>query len=209
MTNRSIFINPKLSYIIILISFSFLLFTEKISAHCDGIDGPVVKAAISALENRDINLVLIWIQEKDEEEVQKAFEETIKVRRLSPEAKVLADKYFFETVVRLHRSGEGEPYTGLKPAGRDLGPAIPLADLSIEKNSLKELNDLLIHSSEQKLQNNFELVTSLKNYNKNNIAAGREFVEAYVQFIHYAEKLYELSNHSDEHNTKSKEIHKH
>jgi hypothetical protein len=27
----------------------------------------------------------------------------------------LADTHFFETVVRLHRLGEGESFTGLKP----------------------------------------------------------------------------------------------
>jgi len=184
------------------------LFTGNMSAHCDGMDGPVVKAAIASLENKDINLVLVWVQEKDEDEIRKAFEEALKVRELSSDAKVLADKYFFETVVRLHRSGEGEPYTGLKPVGRDLGHAIPLADLSIEKGSIEELSTLLIHSVEDRLKESFEMITSLKDYDKNNVETGRDFVEAYVQFIHYAEKLYEMSSHSDE-NRKESEVHKH
>ena len=50
-------------------------------------------------------------------------------QRMAPsaEARELADRYFFETLVRIHRAGEGAPYTGLKPAGRDLGPAVPAA----------------------------------------------------------------------------------
>jgi hypothetical protein len=31
-------------------------------AHCDGLDGPVVKAAQKALIESNINLVLIWVQ---------------------------------------------------------------------------------------------------------------------------------------------------
>jgi hypothetical protein len=184
-----------------------LVYNSKVFAHCDGIDGPVVNAAIAALQNKDVNLVLIWVQKADEEEVIKAFANTLKVRELSQEAEELADKYFFETVVRLHRSGEGEPYTGLKPAGRDLGPVIPLADHSIEIGSVDELNELIIHSASEKLSHSFDKVNSLKNYD--DVAEGREFVEAYVQFIHYAEKLYELISHFEGHSANSTEIHKH
>ncbi len=84
---------------------------------CDGMEGPVVKAAPKALEAGNVNLVLIWVQEKDEGEARSAFEKTLAVRKLGLEAKALADMYFFETVVRIHRAGEGAPYTGLKPAG--------------------------------------------------------------------------------------------
>jgi len=99
-------------------------------------DGPVVKAAQRALASADVNPVLIWVQSKDEGEVRDAFAKTIAVRKLNPDAQELADLYFFETVVRIHRAGEGEPYTGLKPAGRDLGPAIPAADKALEDGSV-------------------------------------------------------------------------
>jgi hypothetical protein len=95
-------------------------------AHCDSLDGPVVKAAQKALATRNPALVFIWVQEKDEREIQQAFEQTLAVRALSPEARNLADRFFFETLVRVHRAGEGAPFTGLKPAGLDLGPAICL-----------------------------------------------------------------------------------
>ena len=32
------------------------------SAHCDGLDGPVVQAAQQALETGNVNLVLVWVQ---------------------------------------------------------------------------------------------------------------------------------------------------
>jgi hypothetical protein len=31
-------------------------------AHCDSLDGPVVKAAQAALRTRNVNLILIWVQ---------------------------------------------------------------------------------------------------------------------------------------------------
>jgi hypothetical protein len=93
--------------------------------HCDGLDGPVVSLARRALDAGNVNLVLPWVREQDEAEVREAFAHALAVRKLGGEAKDLADRHFFETLVRVHRAGEGAPYTGLKPAGRDLGPAIP------------------------------------------------------------------------------------
>ena len=91
-----------------------LLGPNNLFAHCDGMDGPVISAAKNALDTEDINLVLFWVQKKDETELKKAFQKTMAVRKLNPEAKELADMYFFETLVRIHRAGEGEPYTGIK-----------------------------------------------------------------------------------------------
>jgi hypothetical protein len=115
-------------------------------AHCDGIDGPVVKAAQNALETKNLNHVLLWVRPEDEPEMRRAFEHTLQVRRLSAEAQRLADRFFFETVARIHREAEGAAYTGLKPAGLDLSPAIPAADRSIESGSLEEVERILLHA---------------------------------------------------------------
>src|SRR5687768_5192543 len=80
------------------------------SAHCDSLDGPVVKAAQQALASRDVRAVLIWVGAGDEAEIRSAFDQTLAVRELDPRARALADRYFFETVVRVHRAGEGAPY---------------------------------------------------------------------------------------------------
>ena len=107
-----------------------------LSAHCDALDGPVVKAARRALETGSPDGVLAWVRPADESAVRQAFARTLAVRKLGPEAKELADLYFFETVVRIHRAGEGAPYTGLKPAGQDIGPAIPAADRSRSRHPM-------------------------------------------------------------------------
>ncbi len=108
--------------------------------HCDTMDGPVVQAAGKALETANVNLVLPVAPKKVEDELKKAFDQTLRVRRESEEARELADRWFFETAVRLHREGEGAPYSGLKPAGLDWGPVVPKADsLSRNKTLVKSL----------------------------------------------------------------------
>jgi hypothetical protein len=175
----------------VIAAFLFtLLSAGNVSAHCDGLDGPVVKAAIKSLETNNINLVLIWVQKKDESEIRKIFDRTMAVRKLNPEARELADNYFFESLVRIHRAGEGEPYTGLKPAGRDLGPIIPAADESIVKNSPEELTRHLSESVIEGIQKKFHEVMENKNFNPEDVNSGRKFVAAYVEFLHYSEKLY-------------------
>ena len=98
------------AFVLAVLVTALLFAPNMASAHCDGMDGPVVKAAQKALETGNLNLILTWVQKKDESEVRRMFEKTLAVRKLSPEARELADRYFFETVVRLHRAGEGAPY---------------------------------------------------------------------------------------------------
>lgn len=164
-----------------------------VSAHCDGMDGPVVKAARRALETHDASLVLIWIQKKDEAEVRQVFQATLAIRNLSPEAKELADRYFFETLVRFHRAGEGAPYTGLKPAGRDLGPAIPAADRALEEGSMGQLKALLTDAMQRGLREHYEKALTKKHFRTDDLAAGREYIEAYVEFVHYVERIHQAS----------------
>lgn len=160
-------------------------------AHCDGLDGPVVKAAQAALDAGDVARVLIWVSAEDEPEVRGAFERTLAVRNLGPDAKALADRFFFETVVRVHRVGEGASYTGLKPAGRDLGPAIPAADRALDEGSPDRVTKLLTGAMEQALRAHFEEAAHARGFDVGDVEAGRRYVRAYVEFIHYVERLYE------------------
>ena len=165
-------------------------------AHCDGIDGPVVKAAQNALAKGDVNAVLIWVQPNDERELREVFRKTLAVRKLSTESKDLADRYFFETLVRLHRAGEGAPYTGLKPARRDLGPAIPAADSALDQDSLEPLLRLMDTAVNAGIHEQFKKAAEKRKFPTSDIAAGREYVRAYVEYIHYVERLYSAAKTS-------------
>lgn len=178
-------------------------------AHCDALDGPVVTDARAALEAGDLAPVLKWIAEADEPDVRAAFAQTLAVRTLSPDAEALADRAFFETVVRLHRAAEGAPYTGLKPAGTDPGPSIRAADAALENGSLDELKALLLRDAERGLEERFEAARHALAHAGHNADAGRRFVHAYVEFVHFAERLHEDANTNAAHASATPDAHAH
>lgn len=158
-------------------------------AHCDTMDGPVVAAARVALEKGDITPVLKWIKADAEAEIRAAFAQTLVVRAKGPEAKDLADRYFFETLVRVHRAGEGAPYTGLKPAGTDPGPFVAGADRALESGSADALVKLLVDKVAAGVRERFAEALERRKHADENVSAGREYVESYVEFVHYVERL--------------------
>jgi hypothetical protein len=166
-------------------------------AHCDGLDGPVVTAARQALEAGDPSLVLIWVQPDDEAAVRAAFAESLAVRRLGRQARELADRSFFETVVRLHRAAEGAPYAGLQPAGRDLGPAIPLADAAVASGSDAEVTALLAEAVTHGVRERLAALRQKRGFARGDLAAGRAYVADYVAFIHYVEAIHAAATASN------------
>jgi hypothetical protein len=176
---------------VIAIGFCLLIFRPVISgAHCDTLAGPVVKAAKIALEKGDITPVLKWVKKEQEKKIQAAFKKTLSVRTKGPEAKELADMYFFETLVRLHRTGEGASYTGLKPAG-SLDPVVAAADKALESGSADGLTKMVSNEVASGINKHFSHALEKKKYANESVEAGREFVEAYVMFVHYVERLYQ------------------
>lgn len=170
-----------------------LMLPTPASGHCDGLEGPVVAAARKALASGDPNPVLIWVQPRDEAEVRRVFEEATSVRKLNPQAREMADRYFFETLVRAHRAGEGAPYTGLKPAGRDLGPAIPLADKAVATGSETDLAAFVAKEVQRGIHEKFTDLQRKRNFRSDDLAAGREYVASYVSFVHYVEGLHQAT----------------
>ena len=174
-----------------LVLLLVLTASSQAEAHCDTMDGPVVKAGQKALVSSDLDYALIWVKPEAETELRAAFKKALAVRKLDANARDLADTYFLETLVRLHRAGEGAPYTGLEPAGTDLGPAIPAADAAIESGSPRALRKLLADAVDKGLDEHFARVKSARTYKPHDIAAGRRFVESYVLYVHFVERLYE------------------
>lgn len=163
------------------------------SAHCDSLDGPVVEAARKALAGNDVKLALVWTGASGEAEIREAFRQTMAVRRQGGTARDLADRYFFETLVRVHRAGEGAPYTGLKPAGRDLGPALPLGDQALATGDLKPVERLLGEAAARRLRQTFAEARETRNYQPGDVVAGRRHTQAYVTYIHTVEGLYQAT----------------
>ena len=157
--------------------------------HCDSLDGPVVTAARNALEAHDIDLVLPFVPVNAEAETRAMFARVQPLRRMGEAACEVGDRLFFETVVRLHRAGEGAPYTGLKPAGMDVGPVIPLAERAIDTGSADAVTEYLTGVLTDELKHRLEHVNALAATAKQSVPDARAYVEAVLGFQVYSHHL--------------------
>ena len=161
--------------------------------HCDSLDGPVVTAAREALAARDADLVLPFVPKDGEEEVRRAFESVLAIRESDPAVQEVADRHFFETVVRVHRAGEGAPFTGLKPAGLDHGPVIPVAERALESGDPDELVALLTERVEEEVRDRFARAMGLKAAANGDVDAKRAYVAAMLDLQVWSHGLYKAT----------------
>jgi Family of unknown function (DUF6448) len=156
------------------------------NAYCDTLDHPIVKTAHVAFEKGDITPIMKWVKEEKGIEIQNLFKKTLIVRNKGKEAQEIADRYFLETLVRLHLAGEGETYTGLKPAGV-VEPAVIEADKSLEHESVDALIKLITRKIREGIHERFAKVKEAGKHADHSIENARKYREAYIQFTHYAE----------------------
>lgn len=161
--------------------------------HCDSMDGPVVKAAKRALAAENVNLVLPYVAKESEHEVEGKFERAVRARKEGSAAREVADLYFYETVVRLHRAGEGAAYTGLKPAGLAEGSFVPVAEAAVESGSPGVLLKLLTEAVQADVKRRFDRVIDLRDHDPTDVAAARAYVQAMLGFVVNTNKLYEAT----------------
>ena len=177
-------------------------------AHCDTLDGPVVMAAKQALEKGDVTPVLKWVKKEQEGEIREAFQKTMAIRTKGPEAKDLADMYFFETLVRIHRASEGAPYTGLTKGPAE--PIIAAVDKSLGTDSVDHVVKHLTAEVAKGIRGRFSKTAELRKHSEDSVSAGREYVEAYVELTHYVERLFnDAVGHSGAHGKPDEAGHRH
>lgn len=152
----------------------------------------MVKAAQRALETGNVNLVLVWVRGHDESEIRSAFARTRSVRRVGPDPRSLADYWFFETLVRVHRAGEGAPYTGLKPAGQEPATGIAAADRALDAGTVDPLAQTLAEHAAAAVRERFARVQAASGYELADVAAGRAYAHAYVEYVHFVEDVHVL-----------------
>lgn len=163
-------------------------------AHCDSLDGPVVRDAQAALDRADATPVRKWVAPEQEPELLEVFSRALTVRGLGGDARALADRLFFETVVRLHRASEGEAFTGLKPAG-SAEPGLVAADEALARGSVADLATELAAAVEEGIEVRFATVREAERHEPESVAAGRAYVAAYVEYAHFVERIDELVRH--------------
>lgn len=168
-------------------------------AHCDSEEGPVATAAHQALEKRDIKLILPYVQTEAEAELTAAFKQALEVRKAGGSAKELADRYFVETAVRLHRGGEGAPYTGV--TDETTPKAILIADQAMATGSLEETYKFLDAQIQQGIELKYEAVVHAREEAKKlgTVEAHRERVEAELIFEKYVYELFTVASAAQPH----------
>jgi hypothetical protein len=158
-------------------------------AHCDTMNGPLVPEAQAALEKGDIAPILKWVQARDEGEIRAAFAEAVAVRGKAPEAKALADRWFLETLVRVHRAGEGAPYTGLKDEAPP--PIVVMSDAAVAAGNADELIRAMQGHMGGVIREKFDALAAAKKEKDKSVEAGRAYVAAYVTFTHLVEGIHD------------------
>jgi len=162
-------------------------------AHCDTMNGPVVGAARTALNTGSLLPVLQWVRKEDEDEIEDAFRLVLKAREGGPEAKDVAERFFFETVVRVHRAGEGVAYTGLKPAAPP-EPGVAEADASLEEGDIEPLAGAIAGAVANGLRARHAHTLALQAKRERSVESGRAYVAAYADFVHYVETLHGIAS---------------
>ena len=178
----------RLTVLVVALIAAAILSSDTAMAHCDSMDGPVVKDAQRALAEKNVTPVLKWVRAEDEAAVRTAFDATLKVRGEGDAAKGLADRYFFETLVRLHRAGEGEGFTGLKPSG-SVEPAIAATDGALDSGNIDQLADKYAAAVRDAIKHRFSEAREKRQAAGQSVAQGRAYVEAYVQLTHFVESV--------------------
>jgi len=158
-----------------------------VQAHCDTAEGPAVKDGRKALETGNINYALKWIPADGEAELRDVFEKALKVRTLGADAAEVADRLFLETMVRIHRMGEGVGFTGIQPVGTQIGPVVKVADEAIVLGSDADLLPMVPEERRAELDKRFQAALAVKDFDLDDVAAGRRYLAAYVSFFKYAE----------------------
>ena len=200
------------TFLVIAITTAIILGVYSFAAaHCDTLDGPVIQDARKALETKDVTPVLKWVKQKDEKAVRAEF-----AKALSAKGKKNADaaeNQFFASLVKIHRAGEGAPFTGLKPADT-VEPVIAAADTSLISGSNEEVMKLVTDEVTKGIRERHHQAAELYKHKDESVEAGRKYVKTYVEYTHYVEKLQQdaighAEHHKEPAEKKSMKHHEH
>lgn len=175
----------------------FFLFTSNpVWGHCDSYDGPVIIDAKNALETNDPKLVFKWISKEQESEIESLFRKTFTLKNGDQEIYQVVEKYFFETLVRLHRETEGAPYTGLKAPG-SAKQIVQMSDHALSAGNIDDLLVKLFNHTEEVILQKFNKAAMLSKTKDESVEAGRDYVRAYVDYTHTLEAFHDILEHGN------------
>jgi hypothetical protein len=163
------------------IVFAATVCSPRAAAERDLADEIVAQAARDALRTGDFTPIVIWVQKPQEQALHAAFRQTQAVRVLNREARELADEYFVDVAVRLHREAE-----------RDLfdGPARRAATRALAEHDGEIVVDVIVDRMRANLRARLRDVAQRRDFARGDVAGGRAYVASYTAFLRYAAALY-------------------
>ena len=168
------------------------------SAHCDGMDGPVIVTAKSAIQNKDVTPLLKWVPKNSEQTIKNAFEKTLVERTSGKESAEVVDNRFFSTLVKVHRESEGASFTGIKPAGH-IEPIVLEADAALKNKNVDHLAEGIAKKVELAIRDKFEKAAHSEQFAEKSVEQGREYVSNYIQYVHFVEEMNNMTSQSEAH----------
>jgi len=160
----------------------------------DLLNGPVIRAAKTALETGDANYIVIWVPEESENTLKNLLEKTCCTQRIKNNMQNRAIDWYFDTVNRLCFVDRKMMFTGLKSDGCNENLIISKAVKAIETGSVEIITDNIPVAYEDEVKQRFRQVINKKNYPVNNPTAGRAYVSAFFEFMGYVQSLtFEIS----------------
>ncbi|MBI3985738.1 MAG: hypothetical protein HY343_02370 [Lentisphaerae bacterium] len=90
--------------------------------------------------------------------------------------------------MRLHRAGEGAPYSGIKD--EPVAPIVAMSDKAIADGSADDMIKKISGHMAAAIKEKFSKVVEARKNKDKSVEAGREFVEAYVTYMHYVEGIH-------------------
>lgn len=190
----------------VLMNFAYI---GSASAHCDGMDGPVIVTAKSALQSGDVTPLLKWVPKNSEQTIKNAFEKTFAERKAGKETAEIVDERFFSTLVKVHRESEGAPFTGIKPAGH-IEPIVIEADAALKNKDIDHLAETIAKKVELEIREKFEKTMLSEKEADKSVELGRKYVSNYIQYVHFIEEMNNAVSKTDVHGESYKKPeHKH
>ncbi|MGE5252228.1 MAG: DUF6448 family protein [Bacteroidota bacterium] len=182
-----------------MVAVSALVTATPASAHCDSMNGPVAQAALKALDSNNVKLVLPYVKPEAESELTAVFKHVMQVRQQGGSAKELADRYFIESAIRLHRVGEGAAYTGV--TSEAVPAPILAADKAMQSGSMDPLYKMFDRAIRKSVQDKYQVVVKAREEaaKLGTVEAYREQAEAELIFEKFIYELYGTATAADPH----------
>ena len=157
--------------------------------HHDAVNAPDMKAAKMALETGNANYVLIWVPEESENKLKNLLEKTCCERSARKNMQNCAIDWYFDIVSRFYSANKGALYTCLKPGGLDESLIAVKVERAIETGNFEEIIGIIPDAHAADVRERFHHVMDKSNYDRNNIAAGRAYVSAFIDFLTYVHTI--------------------